>query len=81
MVLHGGSGTPDEQIQKAIAHGITRINIYSDVLYALNQGLKNTLNNISNPSTWSFIVYEDAMRLMKEVVREKIRTFGSNNRI
>lgn len=81
LVLHGGSGTPDDQMKNAITHGITKINIYSDVLYALNQGLKNTLNNISNPSTWPFIVYEDAMKLMKEVVREKIRTFGSNNRI
>lgn len=81
LVLHGGSGTPDEQMKNAITHGITKINIYSDVLYALNQGLKNTLNNISNPSTWPFIVYEDAMKMMKEVVREKIRTFGSNNRI
>lgn len=81
LVLHGGSGTPDDQMKNAITHGITKINIYSDVLYALNQGLKNTLNNISNASTWPFIVYEDAMKLMKEVVREKIRTFGSNNRI
>ncbi len=81
LVLHGGSGTPDDQMKNAITHGITKINIYSDVLYALNQGLKNTLNNISNPSTWPFIVYEDAMKKMKEVVREKIRTFGSNNRI
>ena len=81
LVLHGGSGTPTDQMTNAIAHGITKINIYSDVLYALNQGLKNTLNNISNPSTWPFIVYQDAMKLMKEVVREKIRTFGSNNRI
>ena len=81
LVLHGGSGTPDDQMKNAITHGITKINIYSDVLYALNQGLKNTLNNISNPSTWPFIVYEDAMKLMKEVVREKIRTFGSAGRI
>lgn len=81
LVLHGGSGTPDDQMKNAIMHGITKINIYSDVLYALNQGLKNTLNNISNPSTWPFIVYEDAMKMMKEVVREKIRMFGSNNRI
>ncbi len=81
LVLHGGSGTPADQMANAIAHGITKINIYSDVLYALNQGLKNTLNNISNPSTWPFIVYEDAMKLMKEVVREKIRTFGSAGRI
>lgn len=80
LVLHGGSGTPDDQMQNAIRHGITKINIYSDVLYALNQGLKTTLNSITNPSTWPFIVYEDALKKMKEVVREKIRTFGSNNR-
>lgn len=81
LVLHGGSGTPDDQMQNAIYHGITKINIYSDVLYALNSGLKNTLNNITNPSTWPFIVYEDAIKMMKEVVREKIRTFGSAGRI
>ena len=81
LVLHGGSGTPDEQMKNAIAHGITKINIYSDVLYALNQGLKNTLNNISNPSTWPFIVYEDALKNMKEVVRQKIKEFGSSGRV
>ena len=81
LVLHGGSGTPDDQMQNAIHHGITKINIYSDVLYALNQGLKGYLNAMSNPSTWPFLVYEDAMKMMKEVVREKLRTFGSAGRI
>lgn len=81
LVLHGGSGTPNDQMQNAITHGITKINIYSDVLFALNQGLKNTLNKVSNPSTWPFIVYEDAIKMMKEVVREKLRTFGSSGRI
>lgn len=81
LVLHGGSGTPDDQMQNAIHHGITKINIYSDVLFALNQGLKGTLNTITNPSTWPFLVYEDAMKMMKEVVREKLRTFGSAGRI
>ena len=81
LVLHGGSGTPDDQMQNAIHHGITKINIYSDVLYALNQGLKNYLNTMTNPSTWPFLVYEDAMKMMKEVVREKLRTFGSAGRI
>lgn len=81
LVLHGGSGTPDNQMQNAIHHGITKINIYSDVLFALNQGLKNTLNSITNPSTWPFLVYEDAIKMMKEVVREKLRTFGSSGRI
>ena len=81
LVLHGGSGTPIDQMQNAIHRGITKINIYSDVLFALNQGLKNTLNTITNPSTCPFLVYEDAMKMMKEVVREKLRTFGSAGRI
>ena len=81
LVLHGGSGTPDDQMQNAIHHGITKINIYSDVLYALNKGLKDYLNTMTNPSTWPFLVYEDAMKMMKEVVREKLRTFGSAGRI
>ncbi len=81
LVLHGGSGTPDDQMKNAIHHGITKINIYSDVLYALNQGLKGYLNTMTNPSTWPFLVYEDAIKMMKEVVREKLRTFGSAGRI
>lgn len=81
LVLHGGSGTPNDQMQNAIHHGITKINIYSDVLFALNKGLKDKLNTITNPSTWPFLVYENAMKMMKEVVREKLRTFGSAGRI
>ena len=81
LVLHGGSGTPDYQMKNAINHGITKINIYSDVLFALNQGLKNSLDNLTNPSTWPFLVYEDAMKMMKEVVREKINKFGSAGRV
>ena len=81
LVLHGGSGTPVDQLGNAIRHGITKINIYSDVLYALNQGLKNTLNRIANPSAWPFLVYEDANRRMKAVIREKIRQFGSAERV
>ena len=81
LVLHGGSGTPNDQMQNAIHHGITKINIYSDVLYALNQGLKGTLNTMSNPSLWHYLVFEDAIKMMKEVVREKLRTFGSAGRI
>ena len=81
LVLHGGSGTPNDQMQNAIHHGITKINIYSDVLYALNKGLKDTLNSVTNPSTWPFIVYEESKKMMKEVVREKLYTFGSAGRL
>ena len=81
LVLHGGSGTPDDQMQAAIAHGITKINIFSDVVGALNLGLKNKLNSMENPSTWPAFVFEEARERMKEAVRTKIRVFGSAGRV
>ena len=80
LVLHGGSGTPDDQIKTAIEHGVTKINIYSDVVGAMNSALRDKLNSITNPSTWPAFVFEDAREKMKKVIREKIRTFGSCNR-
>ncbi len=81
LVLHGGSGTPDDQVQEAIKLGITKINIFSEVLNGLNTGLKDKLNDIQNMSMWPCFVYETANDRMKEVIRNKIRTFGSNNRV
>lgn len=81
LVLHGGSGTPDDLMQKAISLGICKINIYSEVLHGLNAGLKAKLNSIENLSMWPVYVYEEANRQMREVIRHKIRTFGSANRV
>jgi fructose/tagatose bisphosphate aldolase len=81
LVLHGGSGTPDDQMQNAIQHGITKINIYSDVVGAMNKGLKDKLNTIENPATWPFLVFADARSMMKDVVRNKLRTFGSAGKL
>lgn len=81
LVLHGGSGTPEHQLQTAIRHGITKINIFSDLVTALNTGLKTSLGEITNPAAWPVFVFEDARRRMRETVREKIRAFGSYGRI
>lgn len=81
LVLHGGSGTPDDQVKEAIKYGITKINVYSDVLHALNTGLKDKLNNIQNMSMWPIFVFEEANNRMREVIREKIRVFGCGGKV
>ena len=81
LVLHGGSGTPDDQMKMAIEHGITKINIYSDVVGAMNAGLKAKLNAMTNPSTWPYLIFEDARTMMKDVIKNKLRTFGSVGRV
>ena len=40
LVLHGGSGTPDDQIQEAVREGIAKINIYTDQRVAMARGLQ-----------------------------------------
>lgn len=81
LVLHGGSGTPDDQMKNAICHGITKINIYSDLLVAMNGSLKEKLNTMTNPSTWPAYVFEEAGAAMRRVVSEKIKAFGSGGRV
>ena len=35
LVLHGGSGTPDEQVRAAVENGICKINVYTDLRIAM----------------------------------------------
>jgi fructose/tagatose bisphosphate aldolase len=81
LVLHGGSGTPDDDIRKAISLGITKINIFSEVLNGFNSGLKEKLNSLENMSSWPSVVYKKAISNMKAVIKGKIEVFGSGNRI
>lgn len=81
LVLHGGSGTPDADVQHAIQLGITKINIFSEVLASMNSGLKTKLDDIENMSAWPVIVWNDARVLIRDTIRNKIRTFGSNGRV
>ena len=39
LVLHGGSGTPDDQMVQVIKGGVTKLNIYSDLRLAMNSRL------------------------------------------
>ena len=80
LVLHGGSGTPEDQLQTAIAHGVTKINIYSDVVAAMNASLKNKINNLGNPATWPIFLFEEAQKNMRELIAARIRMCGSNDR-
>lgn len=81
LVLHGGSGTPIPDVQRAIELGITKINIFSEVLAAMNGGLKARLNEIENLSAWPVVVWNEAREQMRSVIREKIRAFGSSGRV
>lgn len=42
LVIHGGSGTPDDQIMEAVRNGISKVNIFADERLAMFQGFKQS---------------------------------------
>lgn len=75
LVLHGGSGTPMNQVQEAIRNGINKVNICTDIVVAMGEqytktqaveGFKYTTANLFNP----------AGEAAKRVIAEKMRAFA-----
>ena len=77
MVMHGGSGTPDELIRKSVANGICKLNIFSEMLTAFNGALKAELESAEHLAIWPHQLYQKPLAALQEVVRQKIDLVGS----
>jgi fructose-bisphosphate aldolase, class II len=80
LVLHGGSGTPDHMIKDAIAAGVSKINIGTELKLAFVNGVKETLAkkpNVDDPRH----LLKPGRDAVKAVTKEKMRLFGSSGRI
>ena len=77
LVLHGGSGIPDEDIKRAISLGIAKINVYTEMSM---QAVQRIREKVADPKMISF---PDLLLLarqgIKETVMDKISVFGSAN--
>lgn len=80
MVMHGGSGTPDDQIKKAVEKGICKLNIYSEMLSAYYGELKKKLEESGTLAIWVSKANERPLEALKQVVLEKIDLVGSANK-
>ena len=81
LVVHGGSGTPDDQMKEAIENGITKVNIFSEILSAFFGEMKKQLNELDNMSLWPSAAYKRPIEAMKEKVREKFYLCKAENRV
>jgi len=76
LVLHGGSGVPDDMIRRAIPHGIAKINVDTELRQAFTMGATEIWNK--NPEEYHLsTTLGNARERVKERVIEKIRLFGS----
>jgi ketose-bisphosphate aldolase len=79
LVLHGGSGIPDDQVKAAINAGIRKMNIGTDVCCAFAKGTLETLND-PNRSIAVDIFMKHPISTVQELATEKIRLVGANGR-
>lgn len=70
LVLHGGSGIPEEMIKKAISLGIRKINVATEVRLAFMEGLESAVG-----SRDIYKMYQTAKASTTELARTKIRMF------
>lgn len=80
LVLHGGSGIPDSDIQKAIGQGIVKINVNTELRMAYRKGIDEELKEVPQETT-PYKILEHSFEEVKKVVAEKIKLFGSENKI
>ncbi|WP_300279135.1 tagatose-bisphosphate aldolase subunit GatY [Peptacetobacter sp.] len=79
LVLHGGSGIPDEIIKESIRRGISKVNYATELRIAFSNGVKNLLAedpNVIDPKKYGAAGRES----VKEFVKGRMEICGSINR-
>ncbi|WP_061213169.1 class II fructose-1,6-bisphosphate aldolase [Syntrophomonas wolfei] len=77
IVLHGSSGVPDESLRKAIKLGVCKVNIDTNIREALVWTMRKVM--AENPAEIDpRKILGPAREAAVEIIREKIRVFGSS---
>lgn len=79
LVLHGGSGVPDEEIKKAVAAGIRKMNFATDICYAF---LDTCLEELQKPDRT--VAIDNFMKKPIEAVKDfcitRIKLVGADGK-
>lgn len=77
LVLHGGSGVPDEQIQKAIKAGIRKMNFSTDLCYSFLDACRERDKSIVGID----LFMTEPIQRVQDFAEMKIKVLGANNRV
>ena len=79
IVLHGSSGVPDEAIKEAVSLGVAKVNIDTNIREAFVNACRQVLDNDAKEIDPRKVL-GPAREAAIEIIREKIRVFGSNGK-
>ena len=74
LVLHGGSGIPDDKIEKAIACGTSKINVNTELQVAWSEAVRRFLNENEKQYDPRKVI-GSGEQAMKAKIREKVQLF------
>lgn len=80
LVLHGGSGVPDEFVTRAVRLGISKVNVGTELKIAFADAVKRYFAEHPGASDPRYYM-RAGMDAMKAVVNHKITLCGSENRL
>jgi len=76
LSLHGGSGTPDEEFRGAVARGVSKININSEMRRAYRTTLERQL--AAHPDQFAIVkIMGPVIDAVQAVVEHRMEVFGS----
>lgn len=79
IVLHGASGISEEDIKKAVSLGVNKINIDTDLRQAFQRAMHKFVSE--KPDAYDpRKMLQPTTEAIKEVVKTKIKMFGSNGK-
>lgn len=73
MVLHGGSGSSDEDFVSVIHAGISLIHISTELRVAFREGIESAFSKSNTLAPYTYI--KEAQSRVQEIVEERIRLF------
>ena len=78
LVLHGGSGTPDDELAQAIALGICKVNVATDLVAAVRNSLRTQWEEGRN--LWTPAAQAEAALAMEPAIERWIRRTGAQGK-
>lgn len=79
LVLHGGTGIPEEQVRDAIRNGINKINVGTLIFTTYLDTIKKSLNAIPDRK-YPLDIFNEAVAAVAEAARGWIRVSGSGGK-
>jgi len=79
LVLHGGTGIPEDDIKRAITLGVSKINFFSEIDREYTRAAAEYMKD--NEQAYMMSVNEYAREKMKDKVRKKIEVCNSRGRL